>query len=99
LKIVLKVVSLRSYSGGGYGGPSIGIGGGGGSRGVGGFYGLGMDTFPASGTGGSVIVQVELLDARTGKRLGFLDASASRGDLGEQAAAIAEKIVAEIARK
>jgi hypothetical protein len=100
LKIVLKVVSLRSYSGGGYGGPSIGLGVGGGSRGAGGFYGLGMGTpLPGPGSSGGMIVQVELLDARTGKRLGFMDASTTSGDVAAQAEAIAEKVVAEITRK
>jgi hypothetical protein len=100
LKIVLNVVSLRSYSGGGYGGPSIGLGVGGGSRGAGGFYGLGMGTpLPAPGSSGGMIVQIELLDGRTGKRLGFMDASTTSGDLAAQAEAIAEKVVAEITRK
>jgi hypothetical protein len=100
LKIALKVVSLRPYSGGGYGGPSIGLGVGGGSGGVGGFYGLGMGTsLPSPGSSGGMIVQVELLDARTGKRLGFMDASASSGDIAKQTEAIAEKIVMEITRK
>jgi hypothetical protein len=99
LKIVLKVVNLRSYSSG-YGGPSIGLGVGGGSRGAGGFYGLGMGTpLPGPGSSGGMIVQVELLDSRSGKRLGFMDGSASSGDLAQQAEAIAEKVVAEITRK
>jgi hypothetical protein len=100
LKIALKVVSLRSYSGGGYGGPSIGLGVGGGSGGSGGFFGLGMGTpLPAPGSSGGMIVQVELLDSRTGKRLGYMDASTTSGDVAAQAEAIAEKVVAEITRK
>ncbi|MGH7765920.1 MAG: hypothetical protein ACREQP_00575 [Candidatus Binatia bacterium] len=100
LKIVLTVSSLRFYSGGGYGGPSIGLGVGGGSRGAGGFYGLGMGApLPGPGSGGGMIVQVELLDARTGKRLGYMDASTSSGDIAKQVEAIADKVVAEIARK
>jgi hypothetical protein len=100
LKIVLNIVSLQSYSGGGYGGPSIGLGVGGGSRGAGGFYGLGMGTpLPAPGSSGGMIVQIELLDARTGKRLGFMDASTTSGDIAKQVEAIGEKVVAEITRK
>lgn len=99
LKIILKIVNLRSYSSG-YGGPSIGLGVGGGSRGAGGFYGLGMGTpLPGPGSSGGMIVQVELLDSRSGKRLGFMDASTTSGDLTAQAEAIAEKVVAEITRK
>jgi hypothetical protein len=99
LKIVLKIVNLRSYSSG-YGGPSIGLGVGGGSRGVGGFYGLGMGTpLPGPGSSGGMIVQIELLDGRTEKRLGTMDASTNSGDLAAQAEAIAEKVVAEITRK
>jgi hypothetical protein len=98
LKIALKVVSLRSYSGGGYGGPSIGLGVGGG--GGGGFFGMGLGTpLPGPGSSGGMIVQVELLDARTGKRLGYLDASATSGDVAAQAEAIADKVVAEITAK
>jgi hypothetical protein len=100
LKIVLTVASLRFYSGGGYGGPSIGLGVGGGSRGAGGFYGLGMGApLPGPGSGGGMIVQVELLDARTGKRVGYMDASTSSGDMAAQTEAIADKVVAEITRK
>jgi len=99
LKIVLKIVNLRSYSSG-YGGPSIGLGVGGGSRGAGGFYGLGMGT-PLSGpeSRGGMIVQIELLDSRSGKRLGAMDASTTSGELAAQAEAVAEKVVAELARK
>ena len=100
LKVVLNITSLRSYSGGGYGGPSIGLGVGGGSRGSGGFFGFGMGTpLPGPGSSGGMIVQVELLDARTGKRLGTMDASTTSGDVAAQAEAIAEKVVAEITRK
>jgi hypothetical protein len=100
LKIVLTVMSLRSYAGGGYGGPSIGLGVGGGGGGGGGFFGLGMGApLPGPGSSGGLIVQVELLDARTGKRLGYLDASATSGDVAAQAEAIADKVAAEITAK
>jgi hypothetical protein len=44
-------------------------------------------------------VQVELLGAKTGRRLGYFDASATSGELAAQAQAIADKIVAEITAK
>jgi hypothetical protein len=102
LKIVLTIASLRSYPGGGYGGPSIGVGVGGGSwrGGGGGFFGLGLGTpWPAPAASGSLTVQVDLLDARTGKRLGYLEANVRSGNTTAQADAIAEKVVAEISGK
>jgi hypothetical protein len=44
-------------------------------------------------------VQVDLLDARTGKRLGYLEANARSGNAAAQADAIAEKVVREISGK
>jgi hypothetical protein len=97
LKIVVTVTGMGSRSSG-YLGPSIGIGVGGGSGG--GFFGLGVGTpLPGSGSTGALTVQVELLQAKTGRRVGNLEASATSGDAAAQAEAIAEKVVAEIARK
>ncbi|HEY2987986.1 MAG TPA: hypothetical protein VGL11_09680 [Candidatus Binatia bacterium] len=97
LKIVATVTSAGAPRPS-YGSPSIGIGVGGGSGG--GFFGMGVGTpLPGPGSSGGLVVQVELLNAKTGRRLGFLDASATSGDAAAQAEAIAEKIVAEIARK
>jgi hypothetical protein len=98
LKIAATIVSSGSYRSGGYAGPSLGIGVGGGSGG--GFFGMGVGTpLPAPGSSGSLTVQVELLNAKTGKRLGYLDASATSGDVAAQAEAIADKVVAEITAK
>lgn len=98
LKIAATIVSSGSYCSGGYAGPSLGIEVGGGSGG--GFFGMGVGTpLPAPGSSGSLTVQVELLNAKTGKRLGYLDASATSGDVAAQAEAIADKIVAEITAK
>jgi uncharacterized membrane-anchored protein YitT (DUF2179 family) len=97
LKIVVTVTGVGSRSSG-YVGPSIGIGIGGGSGG--GFFGMGVGTpLPGPGSTGGLSVQVELLDAKTGKRLGYMDANATSGDAAAQAEAIAEKIVAEITAK
>jgi hypothetical protein len=97
LKIVATVTGVGSRSSG-YLGPSIGIGVGGGSGG--GFFGLGVGTpLPGSGSTGALTVQVELLQAKTGRQVGYLEASATSGDAAAQAEAIAEKIVAEITRK
>jgi uncharacterized membrane-anchored protein YitT (DUF2179 family) len=97
LKIVVTVTGVGSRSSG-YVGPSIGIGVGGGSGG--GFFGLGVGTpLPAPGSTGGLSVQVELLNAKTGRRVGYLEASATSGDAAAQAEAIAEKVIAEIARK
>lgn len=97
LKIVVTVTGVGSRSSG-YVGPSIGIGVGGGSGG--GFFGLGVGTpLPGPESTGGLSVQVELLDVKTGKRLGAIDASATSGDVAAQAEAIAEKVVAEITVK
>lgn len=97
LKIVVTVTSVGSRSSG-YLGPSIGLGVGGGSGG--GFFGMGVGTpLPGPGSSGSLSAQVELLNAKTGKRLGVMEANATSGDAAAQAEAIAEKVVAEIARK
>jgi hypothetical protein len=97
LRIVVTVTGVESRSSG-YGSPSIGIGVGGGSGG--GFFGLGVGTpLPGSGSTGALTVQVELLQAKTGRQVGYLEASATSGDAAAQAEAIAEKIVAEITRK
>ena len=97
LKIVATVTGAGSRSGG-TGGSSIGIGVGGFTGG--GFFGLDVDTpLPGSGSNGGLIVQVEVLNAKTGKRLGYMDASATSGDAAAQAEAIAEKVVAEITSK
>lgn len=95
LKILLTISSLGSARGGGWT-PSIGIGVGGVFSG--GSVGVGMGSPVSSSTGG-MIVQVELLDAETGRRVGYLDASATSGELAAQAQAIADKIVAEITAK
>ncbi len=98
LKIVVTVTSLGSQHPSSVWGPSIGIGVGGvfsgGSVGVG--VGSGL---PGPGPTVSLIVQVELLNAKTGRRLGYMDASATSGDIAAQAEAIADKVVAEITRK
>jgi uncharacterized membrane-anchored protein YitT (DUF2179 family) len=97
LKIVVTVTGVGSRSSG-YVGPSIGIGIGGGSGG--GFFGMGVGTpLPGPGSTGGLSVQVELLDAKTGKRLGYMDANATSGDAAAQAEAIAEKVVVEISAK
>ena len=97
LKIVATVTGMGSRSSG-YVGPSIGLEVGGGSGG--GFFGMGVGTpLPGSGSNGRLIVQVEVLNAQTGKRLGYMDASATSGDAAAQAEAIAEKVVAEITSK
>jgi hypothetical protein len=97
LKIVVTVTGVESRSSG-YLGPSIGIGVGGGSGG--GFFGMGVGTpLPGPGSTGGLSAQVELLDAKTGKRLGVIDASATSGDVAAQAEAIAEKVVVEITAK
>jgi hypothetical protein len=97
LRIVVTVTGMESRSSG-YGSPSIGIGVGGGSGG--GFFGLGVGTpLPGSGSTGALTVQVELLQAKNDRRVGYLEASATSGDAAAQAESIAEKIVAEIARK
>jgi hypothetical protein len=95
LKILLTISSLGSARGGGWT-PSIGIGVGGVFSG--GSMGVGMGSPVSSSTGG-MIVQVELLDAETGRRVGYLDASATSGELAAQAQAIADKIVTEITAK
>jgi uncharacterized membrane-anchored protein YitT (DUF2179 family) len=97
LRIVVTVTGVGSRSSG-YVGPSIGIGVGGGSGG--GFFGMGVGTpLPGPGSTGGLSVQVELLDAKTGKRLGAIDANATSGDVAAQAEAIADKVVAEITAK
>jgi hypothetical protein len=97
LKIVVTVTGVGSRSSG-YVGPSIGIGVGGGSGG--GFFGMGVGTpLPGPGSTGGLSVQIELLDAKTGKRLGAVDANATSGDAAAQGEAIAEKVVAEITAK
>jgi hypothetical protein len=45
------------------------------------------------------MTNVELLTGQTDRRLGYIDAHARTGDLGAQADAIADKVVAEIATK
>jgi uncharacterized membrane-anchored protein YitT (DUF2179 family) len=97
LKIVVTVAGVGSRSSG-YLGPSIGLGVGGGSGG--GFFGMGVGTpLPGSGSTGGLSVQVELLDAKTGKRLGAIDVNATSGDAAAQAEAIVEKVVVEISAK
>jgi hypothetical protein len=96
LKIVLTIASLGSQRSGGGWTPSVGIGIGGVFSG--GSVGVGMGS-PVSGSSGGMIVQVELLDAKSGRRLGYLDASATSGELAAQAQAVADKIAAEIAAK
>jgi uncharacterized membrane-anchored protein YitT (DUF2179 family) len=97
LKIVVTVTGVGSRSSG-YLGSSIGLGVGGGSGG--GFFGMGVGApLTGSGSTGGLSIQVELLDAKRGKRLGYMDANATSGDSGAQAEAIAEKVVAKIMRK
>lgn len=98
LKIALTLAGLGASGSSGGWGPSVGIGVGGG--GGGGFFGLGMGA-PLGGGGSSskMIVQVELLEAKSGRRIGYLDATATSGELAAQAQAIADKIVMEIAAK
>jgi hypothetical protein len=97
LKIVVTVTGVGSRASG-YLGPSIGLGVGGGSGG--GFFGLGVGTpLPGPGSSGSLSAQVELLNAKTGRRLGAIDANATSGDATAQAEAIAKKVVVEITAK
>ncbi len=95
LKILLTVSSLASPRSGGWT-PSVGIGVGGVFSG--GSVGMGVGS-PLPGSSGGLTVQVELLDAKTGRRLGYFDASATSGELAAQAQAIADKIVVEITAK
>jgi hypothetical protein len=95
LKILLTISSLGSARSGGWT-PSIGIGVGGVFSG--GSVGVGVDS-PVGGSSGGMSVQVDLLDAQSGRRLGYLDAAATSGDFAAQAEAIAEKVAAEIAAK
>ncbi len=96
LKILLTVSSLASSRSGGGWTPSVGIGVGGVFSG--GSVAMGVGS-PLPGSSGGLTVQVELLDAKTGRRLGYFDASATSGELAAQAQAIADKIVAEITAK
>lgn len=95
LKIALTLASLAAGYSGGWS-PSIGIGVGGGSSS--GAAGIGIGGYPYSGSSGGMIVQAELLDAKSGRRVGYFDATATSGDVPAQAEAIAEKLAAAIAQ-
>jgi len=98
LKIVVTVTSLGSERPGGGWGPRVGIGVGGVFSG--GAAGVGVGTpLPGPGPTVALIVQVELFNAKTNRRLGYMDASATSGDTAAQAEAIADKVVAEITAK